>query len=419
MQAFELLHKEGVFMQKQSYLIVGGGIIGLAVARELLLRGAAAVTVLEKEKKIAAHQTGHNSGVIHSGIYYRPGSEKAILCRRGILLLNEFCDRHGIVRQRKGKVVVAAHPREIPQLDRLKSWGEANGVEGLRLLDEPELKEREPEVQGVKALYVPDVSIVDYKRVAACLAQEVRELGGSIELMQRVRGILPDGSRTVVQTERGEWRCDFLINCAGLYSDEVARLAGARPPVRIIPFRGEYYELSPVWARKIRGLVYPAPDPRLPFLGVHLTPGLDGRVKVGPNAVLAFAREGYRWNRFALRENVAMMTTGAFWKMGMRYSFNGFQEWLEAMMKPLYARHVRKLVPGVTNGDLVKVPEDAGVRAQAVDRSGRLVQDFYYLRESRMMHVLNSPSPAATSSLAIAGRIADLAGATPEPVGTF
>jgi 2-hydroxyglutarate dehydrogenase/L-2-hydroxyglutarate oxidase len=394
--------------KNRSILIVGGGIIGLAAARELLKRGITGdLTLLEKEKDVALHQSGRNSGVIHSGIYYQPGSEKARLCRQGIGLLKDFCDRHGIPRRRVGKVVVAAVAREIPELERLESWGRANGVPGLRMMQQAELRAIEPAIAGIQALHIPDVELVDYRSVAAALAKEVRALGGKIELLRRVRRIRNQNQEMIVETDAGTWRTAFLVNCAGLYADEIARITGSTPPVRIIPFRGEYYELVPAWAQKVRGLVYPAPDPRLPFLGVHFTPTMDGRVKVGPNAVLALAREGYAWNRIVPSELFSMLVSPEFLKMSLHYAASGVREWSESIFKTLYANRVRKLLPGLPDQDLIKVPT-AGVRAQAVDRQGRLVQDFLYIREARALHVLNAPSPAATSSLAIAGRIADL-----------
>ena len=392
----------------RSVLIIGGGIIGLAVARELLKRGSVRhLTLLEKEKDVALHQSGRNSGVIHSGIYYRPGSEKALLCRQGIGLLKEFCDRHGIPRRRVGKVVVAAVASEIPELERLENWGRTNGVPGLRMLPQDELRKIEPAIAGIQALHIPDVELVDYRSVAAALAREVRELGGKIELLRRVRQIHSKRYEMVVEADAGIWQAEFLINCAGLYADEIVRLAGSPPPVRIIPFRGEYYELAPAWAQKVRGLVYPAPDPRLPFLGVHFTPTMDGHVKVGPNAVLALAREGYAWNRIVPSELLSMLVSPEFLKMSLHYAAYGVREWSESIFKSLYAKRVRALLPGLPDQDLIKVPT-SGVRAQAVDRQGRLVQDFLYIREARALHVLNAPSPAATSSLAIAIRIADL-----------
>ena len=390
-----------------SFLVVGGGIVGLASARELLLRSPSEkVLLLEKERQIAAHQTGHNSGVIHSGIYYPPGSEKAASCREGTRLLNEFCDRHGIERRKVGKAIVATGPQELGRLEKLYEQGKAHGIPGLRLISPGELKEIEPEVSGLRALYLPEVALVDFRKVAEALRREFEQAGGVVALHHKVTGIQEKNGKVCVETERESHAADFLINCSGLYADVVAIQAGCRPPVRIVPFRGEYFSLAPGKAARVRGLVYPVPDPEFPFLGVHLTPTLTKEVTVGPNAVLALAREGYGWRNVNLGEFFGTLSYGGFWKMAGKYWRTGIFEVVRSLLKPIYLASVRKFLPDLTLSDLL--PGGSGVRAQAVDPEGRLVNDFISLKQSRAVHVLNAPSPAATAALALAKRIADL-----------
>lgn len=394
-------------LSKEPILVVGAGIVGLAVARELLLRYPHLnITVLEKEATVGAHQTGHNSGVIHSGIYYPPGSQKAALCRAGIHLLNEFCDRRAIRRRICGKVIVATRPEELSRLEGLYERGVANHVPGLRILSSEKLREIEPAIFGVKALYLPDVAVVDFGQVAAALREEFQSMGGTISLHRKVKAIRRDKAGIKVQTEEQVYRGRYLVNCAGLHCDEIAALAGCELSVRIIPFRGSYYRLKPSWAKKVRRLIYPVPDPALPFLGVHITPTVTGEVKVGPNAVLAFAREGYTWKKINLGDLGNMLGHGGFWHMARRHWRTGLAETVRSVFLPVYVAAIKEILPDLSASDLE--PDGSGVRAQAVDQQGGLVDDFLYVEQPDAIHILNAPSPAATASLALAKRIVDL-----------
>ena len=387
-------------------VVVGGGIVGLATALALTERlGRLSVVVLEKEPEVGRHQTGHNSGVIHSGIYYRPGSLKARLCVQGAAWMKAFCDAHGIRWEACGKVVVARTAEELPRLEALYRQGQANGVAGLTLLDRDGLRRVEPHAVGVAALHSPSTAIVDFREVAACMAELLRQrnvqvlTGAPLVAVGSVAG----GLEAVTPAERV--RASLLVNCAGLYCDHVARLAGVEPPVRIIPFRGEYYRLAPPAAALVRGLIYPLADPRLPFLGVHLTRTVHGYVEAGPSAVLAFAREGYRLGRVHLRELWEIVSYPGFWAMARRWWRAGVEEMGRSLTRRAFARAVRQLVPAVREGDLL--PAEAGVRAQAVRPDGSLVDDFVIVEGVRSLHVLNAPSPAATSSLAIGRHLAE------------
>lgn len=389
-------------------VVVGGGIVGLAAARELLeRRPGASLILLEKEDRLAAHQTGRNSGVIHSGIFYPAGSEKAKGCREGGGLLRDFCDRHGIERRRLGKTIVATAATEFAGLDRLLRQGIEQAVPGLRLVERAELQEIEPAVEGLRALHLPEVAIVDYGRVAAALGAEIESRGGEIRRECEFLGARDTSGELRVSTSTGDFAARFLVNCAGLRSDLVARACGAAPPIRIAPFRGEYYRLAEPVAGRIRGLVYPVPDARLPFLGVHLTPMLAGGVSAGPNAVPAFAREGYRWLDVDPAELLRLASYPGYWRMTLRHIDVGIREMAGSLVKPLYANAVRRFLPDLRAADLLPgVPP--GIRAQALDRSGRLLHDFLHIAGPRALHVLNAPSPAATAALAIARRIAEI-----------
>ena len=392
-------------------VIVGGGIVGLATARALLERAPGArLVVLEKERELATHQTGHNSGVIHSGIYYRPGSFKARLCVEGARLMRGFCAVHGIRVVEVGKVIVATDAAELPRLQTLFERGMANGVPGLSLLDPGQVRELEPHASALRAIHSPHTAIVDYGEVAAALAKDLSGRGVTVETGFRVRSIerrpegvvVGDGARTIVT--RG------LVNCAGLYSDEIARLAGVRPDVRIIPFRGEYYMVRPDRRDLVRGLIYPVPDPEFPFLGVHFTRTVHGDVEAGPNAVLAFAREGYRFGRIHPGELAGTLGYAGFWAMARRYWRMGTFEMYRSLSKAAFVRALQRLVPGVRAEDVER--GGAGVRAQAVSPDGSLVDDFRIVTGPGSVHVLNAPSPAATASLAIGRHVAGLAAET-------
>jgi (S)-2-hydroxyglutarate dehydrogenase len=388
--------------------IIGGGIVGLGTALALTeAHPRLRVILLDKEPQLGSHQTGHNSGVIHSGIYYRPGSHKARLCVEGARLLTEFCDAHGIGYERCGKVIVATDERELPRLRALHERGTANGVPGLRMLSASEVREHEPHCRALEALLSPATGIVDYVEVARAMAEVVQKRGGAILPGARVTAIRrgPDG--LVLETEREPVRARHLINCAGLYSDVVAAMMGIRPEVRIIPFRGEYYMLRPERRSLVRALIYPVPDPEFPFLGVHFTRTVHGDVEAGPNAVLAFAREGYRMGAIRLGEAAGTFAYPGFWRMARRYWRMGAYEFYRSLSKAAFVRSLRRLVPDLETADIIR--GGAGVRAQAVSPDGSLVDDFKITVTEGAIHVLNAPSPAATASLAIGRHIAALA----------
>jgi len=393
--------------------VIGGGIVGLATAMALAEGSAAAVTVLEAEDQLAAHQTGHNSGVIHSGLYYRPGSLKAANCVAGREALYRFCAGHGIAHERCGKVVVATHEREIPRLEELQRRGQATGLQGVRRLGPEEVREREPHARGVAGLYVPDTGIVDYTAVCEAYAGHVRAAGGRVETGARLLACRRDGAPggaapdLVLDTPRGELRCRALVNCAGLHCDEVARLCGVNPRVRIVPFRGEYYGIVPERQHLVRHLIYPVPDPAFPFLGVHFTRMVRGGVEAGPNAVLALAREGYVRTSFSARDTAGLLRYGGFWRMGLRHWRMGLAESWRSTSTGAFVAALRRLVPGITRADVRRA--GAGVRAQALEPNGRLSDDFLVIEGERMIHVLNAPSPAATASITIGRSIAQRA----------
>jgi len=388
--------------------IVGGGIVGLATARALLEAAPRTrLVILEKEAALGQHQTGHNSGVIHSGIYYRPGSFKARLCVEGARLMTEFCARQGIRVEPVGKVIVATDPAELPRLQALFERGTANGVRGLALIDPDRLREREPHAAAIRAIHSPATAIVDYSEVAAALARELVAAGATVETRARVLAAHHGADGFLLTTSRSEVRARRLVNCAGLYSDVVARLAGAAPDVRIIPFRGEYYLLRPERRDLVRGLIYPVPDPEFPFLGVHFTRTVHGEVEAGPNAVLAFAREGYQFGRVHVGELGRTLGYRGFWAMARRYWRTGGYEVFRSLSRRAFVRALQRLVPAIGAGDVVR--GGAGVRAQAVTPEGALVDDFRIVEAPDAIHVLNAPSPAATASLAIGRHIAGLA----------
>jgi L-2-hydroxyglutarate oxidase len=383
--------------------VVGGGLLGTATALALAERGLS-VVVLEAEARLAVHQSGHNSGVIHSGLYYKPGSLKARLCVAGARALYRLAAEEGIAHQRCGKLVVATEASELPRLDELERRGRANGLEGLRRLGARELREIEPHAAGIAALHVSETGIADYPAVARAYARRLEKRGGTVRTGARVTAIRPEAGALVVETARGVVRCRLLVNCAGLQCDRVARLAGAPLSVRIVPFRGEYYDLIPARRNLVRGLIYPVPDPRFPFLGVHLTKRVDGSVEAGPNAVLTWRREGYRKGSFNLRDAVATLAWPGFWHLAARHWETAAMEVRRSWSRARFAKDLRRLVPEIADADLT--PGGSGVRAQAIDAKGNLLDDFHIVESERAIHVLNAPSPGATASLAIGEEIA-------------
>jgi L-2-hydroxyglutarate oxidase len=386
--------------------IIGGGIVGLAAARELLRRRPGArLVVLEKEPAIGQHQTGHNSGVIHSGIYYAPGSLKAKACVAGAAALMRYCDERGIPYERCGKVIIARNEAELGRLDELYRRGTANGVPGLEMIGPERLREIEPHAVGVRAIWSPNTGIVDYLRVAVAYAEDVQNAGGEIRTKHEVKQIErgPDGVR--LTTTRGDIRARTVIACAGLYADRVAAMTGAPPNPRIVPFRGDYYVLRPERRSLVRGMIYPVPDPSFPFLGVHLTRRIGGEVWLGPNAVLAFAREGYSITDVNPRDLVQTFRFGGFRKLATKYWKTGLAEMWRDVSKRAFLASLRDYVPELELDDLL--PGPSGVRAQALAEDGTLVDDFVVDHDGGVLHVRNAPSPAATSSLAIAEMIAD------------
>ena len=386
-------------------VIVGGGIVGLATALALLdARPGTSLAVLEKERELSSHQTGRNSGVIHSGLYYKPGSLKARTCARGRTLLERFCAEQGVPFELCGKVVVATRPEEVAQLEELERRGRANGLSRARRISTDELREHEPHAAGVAALLVPETGIVDYKEVARAYAREIVHRGGEIRMGAQAIGIRRSDDRVVVESTAGELQGRVLVACAGLASDRIARMAGMTIDVSIVPFRGEYWMLAPERAHLVRNLIYPVPDPAFPFLGVHFTRHVHGGVEAGPNAVLALAREGYTRTSFDARDALEIARWPGFWKMAAKHWRAGMAEQWRSVSRRAFARACAALVPAVTSDDLT--PGGSGVRAQALKRDGSLVDDFAIAEAERMVHVLNAPSPAATASLAIGEEIA-------------
>lgn len=387
------------------YVVIGGGILGLAVADRLArTRPGAQITVIEKEDRWAAHQTGRNSGVVHSGLYYKPGSHKASMCRAGAESMVRFAQDHGVRVEHCGKLVVATAPEQMPQLRALAERGLQNGLK-VRELDPVEAREFEPHVACVAALHVPETQIIDYKGVCAALVGRLGANGADLRLSTKVTG-LHGTSAPVVETTAGAFEADTVINCAGLFSDRVARLGGTRPAARIVPFRGEYYELAETAQHLVRGLIYPVPDPRFPFLGVHLTKMIGGGVHAGPNAVLALAREGYRWRTVSPRDLGEMAAYPGLWRLAAEHGRTGVGEVLRSLSRRRFARSLRQLVPEIREEDLT--PSSAGIRAQAIRRDGGLVDDFLIAAERGFVHVLNAPSPAATAAFEIAAHIEGL-----------
>ena len=393
-------------MPVQDIVIVGGGIVGLATALALVERlPGAGVVVLEKEPELARHQTGRNSGVIHSGLYYRPGSLKARTCVAGARLLIEFCQAHGIPHRITGKLVVAVEPEELPRLEWLRERGAANGVPGLALVGPEEIRELEPHARGIRGLHVPGTGVVDYRAVAAAIARLLVQQDAKIRTSARLLRAVRRQGRWTLATTAGDIRAQWLVTCSGLQADRVAACAGARPESVIVPFRGDYYDVAPSRATLVRAMIYPVPDPALPFLGIHFTRGLDGRVHVGPSAVLAGKREGYGRADLSLRDMAALACAPRFWRMARAHWRTGLEELARAWSLQRFVHAAQRLVPELASDDLVPAP--SGVRAQAVDRAGRLLDDFVLLETPGAVHALNVPSPAATASLRIGQLIAE------------
>jgi L-2-hydroxyglutarate oxidase len=387
--------------------VIGGGIVGLATAMALTSTSRLSLIVLEAEDHVAAHQTGNNSGVIHSGLYYKPGSLKARNCVEGRELLYRFCQEHGVAHDRCGKIVVATEPGELPLLEELERRGKANGLHGVQRLTAEQLREYEPHVAGLAGLWVPETGIVNYIQATQVYARLVQERGGTTWTGARVRKVHVRPGEIVLETARGEVHCRHLISCGGLYADRLARMCGVDPQVQIVPFRGEYYELVPERQHLVKNLIYPVPDPRFPFLGVHFTRMIKGGVEAGPNAVLALKREGYHLRNLSLVDSLEMATYGGFWRMVRKYWKTGLGELYRTLSKKAFVKALQKLIPEVRPEDLH--PAGAGVRAQALDRTGALVDDFRIVETAGMIHVLNAPSPAATASISIGRTIAALA----------
>ena len=393
---------------RYNIIVIGGGAVGLGVALEITRRfPRQRLLVLEKEARVACHQSGHNSGVIHSGVYYKPGSLKARLCVSGAAAIVEFCREHGVPHQVCGKVIVATEEHELPRLEHLRQRGEANGLNGLRVIGPEELREIEPHALGLRALLVPSTGVTDYAVVCTKYAELIAK-NGEVLTSAPATGIKRSMSEIVVETPRGAFATDALINCAGLYSDRISRMAGDDPGVMIVPFRGEYYYLVPERASLVRALIYPVPDPRFPFLGVHFTRRITGKVDAGPSAVLALAREGYRHSDINLEDLASSLAFPGFWRMARQHWRNGFGEWYRSLSKVAFVRALRRLLPEIGENDLT--PGGSGVRAQALKPDGTLVDDFQFVPSRKILHVLNVPSPAATASLMIGKAIVDMAG---------
>lgn len=387
------------------FAIIGGGIVGLSVGVSLSEQfPGRRILLLEKEKAWGDHQTGNNSGVIHSGIYYKPGSLKATLCRDGNRSMVEFCKKHGIEHEVCGKVIVATEREELPLLQNLYERGLANRL-NVKKIGQDELREIEPHVRGLAALRVPSTGIVHYRKVAETYARLVQGRGGDLRLNTKVERIARDGSGSVLETADETFHARFMINCAGLHSDRVAKLAGLRPGMKIVPFRGEYFELKPEKRYLVKHLIYPVPNPSFPFLGVHFTRMIDGSVHAGPNAVLSLKREGYRKSDVDLRDLFDVVSYPAFWKLARRHFREGAKEVVRSMSKAAFVRSLQRFIPEVQMGDVA--PAHAGVRAQALMDDGKLMDDFLILQGDRSLHVCNAPSPAATASIEIGKAIVE------------
>lgn len=387
-------------------LIVGGGIIGCAAAMALLQKSEFKILLIEAENELAAHQTGNNSGVIHSGLYYKPGSLKAKNCTDGRELLYQFCNENNIKYERCGKLVVATNNEEKERLNQLFKKGVANGLQGIKKLSADELKDYEPHVNGIEGIFVPQTGIVDYKEVTNKFAEIITSKGGIIKTNCRFLSVRKYCNELLIKTSCGEYKTKLLVNCAGLYCDKIAKACGLNPGLQIIPFRGEYYKLKKESEYLVKNLIYPVPDPQFPFLGVHFTRMIKGGVEAGPNAVLAFKREGYRRKDFSVKDVSKMLTYSGFWKMAVKYCKMGIAEYYRSLNKNAFLQSLKKLIPAINENDIVE--GGTGVRAQALGPDGKLIDDFRILESDKTVHVLNAPSPAATASISIGRSIAEV-----------
>ncbi|HEY1662839.1 MAG TPA: L-2-hydroxyglutarate oxidase [Verrucomicrobiae bacterium] len=386
--------------------IVGGGIVGLATAYRLKEQNPRArLLLLEKEPKLAAHQTGNNSGVLHAGLYYKPGSAKAQCAVQGLRQMVDFCQTHGIAHEQCGKIVLATEESELPRLDNLWKRGNENGLEGLRKLTPEQIKEIEPHAAGIAAIHVPQEGIVDYPAVCEKLGELIRQNGGEIRLGARVEKIVPGPDGRTLETTAGNFQSKFVVTCGGLHSDRLVSASGQKPSAKVVPFRGEYYVLKKERQFLVRNLIYPVPDPKFPFLGVHFTRLIHGGIEAGPNAVLAFAREGYKWSTINLRDFAESLTFPGLWRFLAKYPSICGYEIRRSLSRAEFCRSLQKLVPEIRTEDLE--PGGAGVRAQAMSWDGNLVEDFHFEEAPGILHVVNAPSPAATASLAIGARITE------------
>jgi len=391
-------------MNNFDIIITGAGIIGLSTAYKLIEKNPSLkICLIEKESGVAKHQTGHNSGVIHSGIYYKPGSLKAVNCITGYKMLLSFCDNNDIEYDICGKIIVATEEKELIPLKTLFERGIENGLEGIKELSGPELKETEPNVAGIKGILVPQTGIVDYKIVSAKISDLIKVKGVEIKLSEEVLDLRSEGSRVEVITNKENYSSSVLISCAGLYSDKTALMLNKKIDFRIIPFRGEYYKLKDSSRQLIKNLIYPVPDPEFPFLGVHFTRRIDGMTEAGPNAVLAFKKEGYKKSDFSISETFNTLIYGGFHKIAMKYWKTGFYEIYRSLSKKEFVKSLQRLVPKITGDDLI--PGGSGVRAQACDSNGKLIDDFLFIENEKVINVCNAPSPAATSCFSIGDTI--------------
>jgi len=386
-------------------IIIGGGIVGTATALSLQQKGINNVLVIEAEDKLAAHQTGNNSGVIHSGVYYKPGSLKAKLCTEGRELLYSFCDEYNIQHERCGKIITATDKTEIPVLDEIEKRGIANGLKRIKRLTKGMIKEYEPYSSGEEGLFIPETGIVDFTGFTYRLGSLIKENGGEVFTSCKFLNVV-NKKDLIVETTKGDFKCRLLINCGGLQSDRIAKRCGLNPDVKIIPFRGEYYKLKKEKEYLVKNLIYPVPDPKFPFLGVHFTRMIKGGVEAGPNAVLAFKRNGYTYKDISLYDLGEMFLYPGFWKMAKQHYKMGINEFRRSFNKSLFVKALQKLVPSIEDKDII--PGGSGVRAQALDKNGKLVDDFRIIETEKQVHVLNAPSPAATASLSIGRYIADI-----------